>query len=462
MTPPGGAVDPDRATDADERRGSPVVLGALGLAAAVAIAWRGGYANDARGAVVAAAALAALMAAATAPGAFRRALRHPVVLALGAVAAITAASAAWTIGAPSDAVRDAAAVLALAAVVAAAATVPGPWPHAVLILVAALAASAVGLAALGATDEPRALLLCGAWRPAGPFEYPPALALVCAGALPVGLAGMTTGRRWLAAGGALAGWMLALCIALTGNRTGIALGGAALVAAVALSPGRGGMAGAGAGAIVLCAGTSAVLLGDAPERASAMALVLAAVPAVALAGAWPWARTQAAGRRRWLGAAVAVIAVACVAAVAADRAGPCGADPAHGRLGIWRAAVHTATDRPVLGSGAGTFLLASREHQRAEGRVPTRFAHDLPLETWVELGIGGVAAVLAWYAAVLLAAWRAPRRSAALLAPALLIFPLANLLDWPWELLGVGVLWAIAAGGVIGGGAVTRTARGGG
>ena len=36
-----------------------------------------------------------------------------------------------------------------------------------------------------------------------------------------------------------------------------------------------------------------------------------------------------------------------------------------------------------------------------------------------------------------------------LLAPAVAAFPLANLLDWPWALTGVGVVWALALGGLL-------------
>src|SRR5205085_1136375 len=82
------------------------------------------------------------------------------------------------------------------------------------------------------------------------------------------------------------------------------------------------------------------------------------------------------------------------------RGWPCGADPSHGRVGLWRAALHTAAQRPVQGFGARTFLAATRERQLKERPVPTRFAHDLPLQVWVEVGLGGLLAVLAWYVAV--------------------------------------------------------------
>jgi O-antigen ligase len=361
---------------------------------AVAVAWRGGYTDGARGVVAALAGLAALAAVAAVPEAAGRAARHPIVLTLAALAAVTALSGAWTIGAPSDAARDAAAVLALCALVVAAASLPAPWGHAGVLLVAAVASAISGLAATIATSEPLALDLCGSWRPAGPFEYPPALALICAGALPVALCAATERRRALGVPGALAAWLLVTTVALTANRSGIGLSALAVTMCVALAP-----------------------------------------------------RARAVGP-------VALAVIVATAVVLGDRGSPCGADPSHGRVGIWRAALHTAQDRPLQGYGAGTFLAATRERQLKERAVPTRFAHDLALQAWVELGIAGLLAVLAWYVAV---GWTLARElwpprvnpAAWLLAPAVAAFPLANLLDWPWALIGTGALWAVAVGGLL-------------
>jgi O-antigen ligase len=182
-----------------------------------------------------------------------------------------------------------------------------------------------------------------------------------------------------------------------------------------------------------------------------LALVAVAIPiGVAAAG-----RARGGSHAAWT-VAVAVAGIAATAAVVlGDRGSPCGADPSHGRVGIWRAALHTAQERPVQGYGAGTFLAATRARQLEERPVPTRFAHDLGLQEWVEVGIGGLLAVLAWYLAVgwTLATEADPRRgvnaAAWLLAPAVAAFPLANLLDWPWALLGAGAVWAVATGGLL-------------
>ena len=427
-------------------------------AVAVAVAWRGGFAEGPRGAVAALAGLAILGALWWTPAAAGRAIRSPVVVALAALAAATALSAAWTIGEPVDAFRDAASVLALAAIVVAASALPGPWGHAGVLLVAAVACAVTGLVATLATSEAQALEICDTWRPAGPFEYPPALALVCAGALPVAIAAGTAARRWLAPAGLAAGWLLGLTVALTASRTGIGLAALALTSAVALAP-RGRVVGPPVlGVIAAVTASAFILRGDLAE-ASTTQIVFAIVPALVLVAVAGLTGAHApGGRRRW----TAIVAVAALAAtgggVVADRGGPCGddRDASHGRTDIWRAGVDTGAERPLQGFGAGTFLTASRERQLEYRPRPTLFAHNLPLEAWVELGLLGIFAVLAWYAAVAQLVLRAVRAAATapeaawLLAPAVVAFPISNLLDWPWELLGAGALWAVAAGGLIG------------
>jgi O-antigen ligase len=424
-------------------------------AVAVAVTWRGGYTDDARGVVAALAGLAALAAVAGAPEAAGRAARHPIVLALAALALLTALTAAWTSGAPGDAARDGAAILALCAMVVAAASVPAPWAHAGVLLVAAVGSAISGLAATIATSEPLALDLCGSWRPSGPFEYPPALALVCAGAVPVALWAATERRRALAVPGALVAWLLVITVALTANRTGIGLCALAAIGCVALAP-RGRPVGPVALATIVAGAATALILhgdlaraGDGARLAALLPTALVVAAALRAGGAG-----RSATRARWTAAVGVAALLATAAVVLGDRGSPCGADPSHGRVGLWRAALDTATQRPVEGFGAGTFLAATRERQLDERPVPTRFAHDLALQEWVEVGLGGLLAVLAWYAAVASTLVRElapprPNGSAWLLAPAVAAFPLANLLDWPWALIGTGALWAVALGGLL-------------
>jgi hypothetical protein len=120
----------------------------------------------------------------------------------------------------------------------------------------------------------------------------------------------------------------------------------------------------------------------------------------------------------------------------------------HGRAWMWSAGYHTAIERPLYGFGAGAFFDATVRRQPGEGRV-TRFAHDLPLELGVENGIAGFLLAVGLYAASGRALWRARGAPALwLLGPAVATFLLANLVDWPWHLAGVGALAALALGGL--------------
>jgi O-antigen ligase len=418
----------------------------------VAIAWRGGYTADGRGVIAALAGLAALAALAATPEAAATAARHPIAATLAGLAAITAISAVWTGGAAAPALRDAAAVLALAAVFVAAASLPAPGGHAAVLLVAALASAIVGLVATIATSDPLALNICGSWRPAGPFEYPPALALICAGGLPAALWAATERRLSVALAGTLGAWLLVVTVILTANRSAVGLTALAATACVALAP-QGRRVGPVALVVAIAAAASGLLVHGDLSRAGDGARALALVPAAAALAAAVWIHGSPPDgyrRARW----TAVVAVAGILGTAAvllgDRGSPCGADPSHGRVGLWRAALDTAVARPVRGYGAGAFLDATSARQLKERPVPTRFAHDLGLQLWVELGIAGLLAVLAWYAAV---GWTLAdelrSRAAWLLAPAVAAFPLATLLDWPWALTGAGALWALAAGGLV-------------
>jgi O-Antigen ligase len=373
-----------------------------------------------------------------------------VVLSLAGVALVSALSAGWTIGEPSQAIRDAAAVLGIAALIVAAATLRPVWVHAAVLLVVAVGVAIVGIAAAVSSSEPLALEICGSWRPAGPFEYPPTLGLVCAGALPVALALGARARRELAVGGAAAAWLLAVAVALTANRTAVGLAGCALVAAVWLAPVRVHLGRLALAVIAAAAGTAFVVgtdLGDAGAGRLLLALAFVLLPCFVAARV----HVRSEQRGRWV-ALVAVAAIAVTAAsVVADRGTGCQGDASHGRIGIWKAGVATAAERPLQGYGSGTFLAASREEQLERRPRPTRFAHNLPLEAWVELGIAGLALIVAWYLSVAVLVVRAARirGGAYVLVPLVAIFPLANLLDWPWHLLGAGVLWAVAAGALV-------------
>ena len=421
-----------------------MIAGGLLATALVAVAVRGGYTETGRGLTLVAAALALGFAVVREPVAVGRAARTAPPVLLGCLAVLGALSAAWTVGPVDDALRWALVLAALAAVMVSAAALPRPEAAAGILLVVGTGAAAVGLVgAVGHVDR-IGLDICGSWRPAGPFEYPPALALACVGALPCAVWGMSWARG--AAGFAAVGWLLVVTVLVSGSRVEVALAVGALVAAGVLLEGGA----AAAGVLIVAGGFTALVVGGDLGDDGAGTVAVAGVLGVVAAVAWPWLAVRGGGRATWL-VVLCVVGIACVAgANVAERVGGCAyAGLTHGRTGIWKAAWRTAQDRPVFGHGLESFAVASRRQQLRERDVPVQYAHNLPLEAWVELGLVGAALVLALYAAVALEVLRASRTAAALLGPAALGFLVANLFDWPWHLAGSAVLWAIAVGALL-------------
>jgi O-antigen ligase len=325
----------------------------------------------------------------------RRPFRDPLAVVLLAAAALGALSALWTIGTEERTLRWAAVTLGYLGVFTAAAVAArdaaGRRWLAIGVGAVALVCGAIGLAAAIAHDKPLALYLGGDWRPAGTFEYPPALALLMASAIPIFM-------RYRAGWPGLA--VAAAVLVLAESRTGLTLGIA--IAGISLIPAR---------------------------RVAA----------------------AAASRRRL--AIAAGLAVAVAVAVAAGALAFSGGDgPSsgflHAREDTWEAALHSFADRPLHGAGADAFLAASARHQDGSA---IRFAHSLPLDFAVDFGVLGLLLALALYTATVKLAWRArAHRDVWLFAPAALAFLLSNLLDWPWHLGGAGAVWALAAGALWG------------
>jgi O-antigen ligase len=387
-----------------------------------------------------------------APDRVASAWRSAPVAVLGAIAALGGLSAAWTSGPADDALRWALVIAALAAIVVVAAALPDARVHGGILLAVTTGAALAGL--IGAVGHVERLVLdvCGAWRPAGPLEYPPALALICAMGLPAAQVFATSGRSGPVRVAVLCGWILVTTLAVSGSRTGVGLAALTMLAVAVL---HGGGAPAAGVLLAVSGGASALVLGGELGDEGAAALP-ALLPGVAAVVAAPRLLGRVAGGspavRRGLVAVLCLVGLVGVgAATLQERAGGCAyAGFGHGRSEIWRAAWRTAEQRPVFGSGLESFATVSRAQQVRVRAVPVQYAHALGLEAWVELGLLGAALVAALYVTVLRAALRATRVAAALLGPPAIAFLAANLLDWSWHLAGCGVLWAIAVGGLIG------------
>ncbi|HEV2753370.1 MAG TPA: O-antigen ligase family protein, partial [Solirubrobacteraceae bacterium] len=429
---------------------------------------------------------------------------------LGAVTAVTAISMTWSI-APDDTLEEAARSFAYLAVFAAAVAGAQLAPRAAPVVVPGilLAAVAVVLYALGTRIWPAGDEL-GA-RLGEPYDYwnalgaTAALALVPALWLGVREAGQTLSR-------ALAFPALGLLIVtmlLTQSRGALAAAVLVVTIWVAVVPLRLRSLAVIAPAVLAAAPVAAWALSkdaftEARQPLSAREAVagefglLLLLMVVLLLAAGLAVERVAGGRatslrvRRRLGlaavAAVCLVPLVGLTSVAmsdrgfsgtfSDRVGevtdnavapPRGAarlgSVSSSRGAYWRQARHVFEERPLLGTGAGTFGIARLPYRKDQS--VSQHAHGLIAQTIADMGILGLAAVLALLAAWLVAAARAtglgPRREGAprpawsdermaLVALGLcaLAFGVHSAADWTWFVPGPSAMALVAAGFVAG------------
>jgi O-antigen ligase len=440
----------------------PVAAAGLAVALAAGNLDRGGFTGASQNLLLLCVAVVLLVLLVLAPQALGAGARTVLVGCLVALAAVAMLSAVWTTGPASGAFREGLVAVALATTAIAGHAVVSEWgapPLALALGVLALVEAVLGLGAAALRETPSALLLNGSWRPAGTYEYPPALGLLQVMALPVAFGLLGSRARGLVALGVV---LLVLAGAVLGSadsRFDLALALATLVAIAAMAPPElDGSRTVPTGAIVLVAGIIAGALligrrtGPAGAESGLLGLTGLAIVSAALAAAWPMLLRGAARvtRRQLIGVAVLGAGAAAVAWIALGYTSTLtstGGGLGHGRIGYWTAAFDAWKRRPLLGWGAGTFFAASIQYQAINDG--TIFAHNLPLELAVELGVPGLLAGVTLYLAaarLLIRTRHAP--GAWLLAPAVGCFLVDNLVDWTWHLAGLTALWAACAGGL--------------
>ena len=442
---------------------------------------QGGYFPDTPG-LVGAALLVALALRVVAAERVVAAGRRRLVLAVAALAlfgAWTMLSALWS-DAPWRAAVESDRVLGYLAVLVLFATLRrGPRSGEWLVRGLALAALVVCGAALATRLAPDAFPTPRDVYPGRlgwPLTYWNALGLLAAlGVLACVHVSASARSAALRALAAAALPVLAATLLLTFSRASLALGALAVVAYALLAWSPGAMA-----ALVAAAGPVAVtavatlragaLAGDDPAGAAGQAqghrlaiVVLGAMAAAALARIAveraPLARLRPPRPRRALiavAATLAVVAAAGLVAAAARDRGTATADArghllsasSSGRHDYWQAALGAFGHRPLDGIGAGTYELWWNA-QRPRPTVVVQ-AHSLPLETLAELGVVGLALLVAALRGVLAAiARRARTRDAAwiTLFVAAGVWLLHACIDWDWQMPAVTV-WLFAAAGV--------------
>jgi hypothetical protein len=393
-------------------------------------------------------------------------LRVPLAGALILLSLWTGASAIWTLGAPADAIRWAAVTLDYGLLVLAGAVIArwqSPRTIAGLIALVALVEGVIGTYAVALRHIPNAVLLSDSWRPAGNFEYAPALTLLEVCGLPWTLMLACSPSRWRSAAGAFALAIFGLTMGTEDSRLPLALG-VATVILLAVKADRETLPrrelAAGAILLALCAVVANLTLGRqdlGDHPGSTGDLIGTFAGCLVIAAAFPWLRRLIrplpAAHLLLTGAAVLLIAGGVWVAVGyTSTLTSAGGGLDHSRFSYWSSAVTAWSHHPVLGSGAETFFASASRFELSDDL--TLFAHDLPLELAAELGIPGFLLALAMYGSAGRDLWRWARRSASelpdawLLAPATGAFLVQNLFDWPWHFAALGAVWALAAGGL--------------
>lgn len=393
----------------------------------------------------------------------------PVILLI-ALAALTLASGAWSVVPELEAERYGLPVFGYAALCLSAAVLTsrfGPVPLVTLIVVVSVAAGAFGLWAFALEKVPYVTSPEGVLAPAGPFRYKNALALIAAVALLPLLRGISLSSysRPQIAIFCLSSFGLAVCslvVALSDSEFNVILA-VLIVAAALIWPtsliSRTRQQAIGAVLTVLLLGAAGnlvfrdVLPADSPEssiRMVVMVSLIAVTPLVAWLAGLLSARIPDNFARLVPAVAIGVGLLGAGFLIVGGAYLGTG-DLTQSRLTYYEITLETARENPVEGTGPGSYAGATAGLQASKLFTSTRFAHSIPGEMWVELGIAGLVISILLYLAAVRASWRAIRVPfAALLVPLVLGFLGNGLIDWNWHFTAITALWAIGLGGLVG------------
>ncbi|HMT06110.1 MAG TPA: O-antigen ligase family protein [Solirubrobacterales bacterium] len=425
--------------------------------------WSGGFGDPARLALVLAGAVGLLASALRSPESLASAFRSLPVAGLLGLTLVGAISLAWTRAGVQDAAMIAMIPAAYAGLVVFAAGDPmlrrrrdlvGIWLAALAVI-----SAITGLIGVMFEIGPWAIWLGGRLRPAGVVEYPPALALLQLGAMPVLARGWLGGKNclWMVAGGSL---IIGSSIILLAQSRVVLFLACVLIAVWLAWPERSlgvNRTEAMWAVLLWLTGGLLVTLGvqtfDSWPAAILCVLVLLAVPRVASNALDRLRRAVPVGVRSTGPAVAAIVLIGLMAAGAAAvlLASPGLTDQGmqadqgfdHGRVELWRVSANAASEEPLLGHGQGAFLETTIEEQDS----PVRFAHSLVLESAVETGIPGALLACLVLVGSMACCWK--RRldfTAWLYIPMVFGFSALALVDWTWHLTGIGAAWALCLG----------------
>lgn len=303
----------------------------------------------------------------------------------------------------------------------------------------------LGLAGLALHHHPLAMRAQGIWRTSSTLTYANSAGAFLALALFAGIA---------------------LAYERPGRASRVLL--AVILAGLATTLSRGGLLGAITGITLLCAvGGRTMLRGTARAVTSAAIASTSLVPSIAsdhgkpliaLAGMGlalavvlaPPMRLAPAARRALVGAAFLALSVGVVIAtqhggrLISSRISPGSED----RLRTWGNVVTASFERPVFGTGPGTFKIVEVDGDEA---ILTRYAHNEYLQALAETGLVGLASIVAGGAILLRWLWRTrpPRGTSqrpmwAVAAAACTAFAVHSAFDFVWRmpvLVAIAFLW---------------------
>jgi O-antigen ligase len=122
----------------------------------------------------------------------------------------------------------------------------------------------------------------------------------------------------------------------------------------------------------------------------------------------------------------------------------------NGRLDNWRVGLDTFRDEPLLGTGAGTYAITWARERPITNKLKVEDAHSVYIEMLSELGLPGLAAMLAAVLLVLAGFARGVGGSArhvhAALFGAGVAWAVHAGIDWDWELPGLTLFAVLLAG----------------
>jgi O-antigen ligase len=388
--------------------------------------------------------------------------RSPVVLLglLGALGLWMAASLAWTRSPGLSVLELQRVLLYLAAVATAAALVRRHTAQALVggVFLGTAALSIGGLVEYLVTRERAPDVLQGAYLH-GPLGYANGMAVtsVIAVVLAMGIATAATSRRTRVA---VAATLVPLvsALALTGSRAAALALVAGVAAVLALESERRRLLAVWrwilvvpAVAVLACSAftptDSGIVGGPGNELGNRVLVLLVALTALAVPPALYAAQGGAPpgrGRLRGWQASLGVVALACLVGLGIARFPDLGGD----RPVFWRVALEEFGDRPLLGSGAGTYAQVWLERRPVD--VPVRDAHSIVVEALAELGLVGAALVCVLLCLPLVWARRSRTRP---LVPAaggaFAAYAVHASADWDWEMPAItlaGLFCAVAIG----------------